>query len=326
MRESLKKLKVKKYVVSAIIILLLVFVLTLFNMLNPKVKDIKISKVLTNTKTLSASVIDGTNEEIISNNYDEIKYQIKVNKDSSDTAVITATLSDKENKYARFKEINDSVVTNDGKSITVTTTKNKITLSIIVENAPYGFTIKPSININSEDSSKSKINVDTVTITGKSVEGIVRDEDGTLFKGIELGLYSNGEVVKKTYTKDNGEYVISLGEVNNYEVKLEETKYKIVRYEDETTDDNRKVLNLVIKEVEPFKVNVKKSISKLDLVINGKKEVFNYDDETKVVRSIKNAKTIEGSIYYNINIKNDGEVKGTLTVLKDIEILILYCY
>ena len=160
MRESSKRLKVKKYVVSAIIVLLLVFVFALFNMLNPKVKDIRISKVLTNTKTLSASVVDGTNEEITSNNYDEIKYQIKVNKDSSDTAVITATLSDKENKYARFKEISDSVITNDGKSITVTTTKNKITLSIIVTNAPYGFTIKPSININSEDSSKSKINTD----------------------------------------------------------------------------------------------------------------------------------------------------------------------
>jgi uncharacterized repeat protein (TIGR01451 family) len=318
MKNSLKNLRIKKFVVSGVIVLLLVFLVGLITILKPSDKNIKITKILTNTKTLSASVVDGTTEEITSNNYDEIKYQIKVNKDSSDTAVVTATLSDKEYKYARFKKIKDSVITDNGKSITVTTTKNKINLTIIVENAPYGLIINPTIKINSEDENNSTIHVDPVTITGKSVEGTVKGENGTTIKGIELILSKNGEEQKRTYTKDNGEYVFALGNIDNYQITLAESKYKLVRYEDETTDDNRKVLNIVIEEVEPFNLTINKTIYKLDLVINGKKEEFNYDDETKVVKAIKNAKTIEGSIYYNIYLKNEGEVKGTLTVLKDV--------
>ena len=318
MKDTLKKLSRKKVIISAILVILFVLMIGLITVLKPVNKTIKISKVLTNTKTLSASVIDGVFEGVTSNNYDEIKYQIKVNKDDSDTAIVTASLTSEENKYARFKEIKDGVVTNNGKEITITTTRSNITITVIVENAPYGVTINPKININSEDETKSKINVDPVTITGKSVEGIVSDENGTLFSGIELSLLKNGTEVKRTYTKEDGKYVFSLGDLDTYEVRIAETKYKLVRYTEETTDQNRRVLNLVIKEVEPFTLNIKKTISKLDLVVNGKKEVFNYDDETKVVKVIKNAKTIEGSIYYNISIKNEGEVKGTVAVLKDI--------
>ncbi|MBR4350888.1 MAG: InlB B-repeat-containing protein [Bacilli bacterium] len=318
MKESLRKLKLKKYAITTIIVLLLVFLMCLASMINESNKTIKISKILTKTNTLSASVIDGVQDEITSNNYDEIKYQIKVNKDSSDTAIITGTLSNNENKYARFKEIKDSVVSADGKTITVTTTKNKVVITVIVENAPYGITFNPKFTINSEDESKSKINVDPVTITGKSVEGTILDEEGTIYAGVELSLLKNGEEVKKTYSKEDGKYVFSLGDIDTYEVRVAETKYKLVRYTEETTDQNRRVLNLVIKEVEPFTLNITKTISKLDLVVNGKKETFNYNDETKVLKSVKNAKTIEGSIYYNIYLKNDGEVKGTISTIQDV--------
>ena len=319
MKERIKNLYKKKVFISAIIVLLLVFMVGLIYILKPAIKDIKISKVLSNTKTLSASVIDGVSEGVTSNNYDEIKYQIKVEKENdSDEAVITGTLTDNENKYARFKDVKDAVVTNNGKTITITTTRKNITVTVMVENAPYGVTINPKFNINSLDENNSKIDVEPVTITGKSVEGKVLNQDGVLFSGIELSLVKNGTEVKRTYTKDNGEYVFSLGDVDNYEVRLVESKYKLVRYTDETTDQNRRVLNIVIEEVEPFTLDINKTISKLDLVINGKKETFNYNDETKVLRSIKNAKTIEGSIYYNIYIKNEGEVKGTISAIKDI--------
>ena len=318
MKDTLKKLSRKKVVISTILVILFVLMIGLIAIIKPVNKTIKISKVLSNTKTLSASVIDGVQEGVSSNNYDEIKYQIRVNKDSGDTAIVTATLTNEENKYARFKGNKEGVVTNNGKEITITTTKSNITITVIVENAPYGVTINPKININSEDTANSKINVDPVTITGKSVEGKVTDETGTLFSGIELVLTKNGNEVKRTYTKEDGKYTFSLGDLENYEVKLAETKYKLVRYTDETTDQNRKVLNVVIKEVEPFTLNIKKTISKLDLVVNGKKETFDYDDETRVIRVIRNAKTIEGSIYYNIAIKNEGEVRGTIAVLKDV--------
>ena len=319
MKDKLRKLKTKRYVATIMVVLLFVFVLGLTSMLKPMLKNIKINNIVSKTTSLNASVIDGTSEGVISNNYDEIKYQIKVEKDSDDDeAIIIGTLSEKENKYARFKSTKEGVVTENGKKITVTTKKKKVTITVIIENAPYGTTINPKYKINSQDENKSKVEVEPVTITGKSVEGKVLDENGTLYTGIELGLTSNGEEIKRTYTKTEGEYVFSLGELNAYEVNVKEDKYKIVRYSEETTDENRRVLNVVIKEVEPFNLNIKKTISKLDLVVNGKKQTFNYSDETKVVKSLKNAKTIEGSIYYNISIKNEGEIKGTLTALKDV--------
>ena len=322
MKDTLRKLKGRRYAASILIVMLLVFVVGLISLLKPVIKNINIKNVLSKTTSLNASVIDGVSEDISSNNYDEIKYQIKVNKeDNDDEAVIIGTLTDKENKYARFKEMKDAVIEDNGKKITLTTKRNKVTITVIISNAPYGTSINPKFKINSEDESKSKINVDPVTITGKSVEGTVVDEKGTFYSGLELSLNNSDGEVKRTYTRDNGEYVFSLGDVDTYEVKLAETKYQIVRYTEETTDENKRILNIVVKEVEPFNLNIKKTISKLDLVVNGKKQTFNYDDEQTVVRSMKNAKTIEGSIYYNISIKNTGEIKGTLTALRDDAIL-----
>ena len=319
MKNKLRKLKTKRYVATIMVVLLFVFVLGLTSLLKPMLKNIKINNIVSKTTSLNASVIDGTSEGVISNNYDEIKYTIKVEKESdNDEAIIIGTLTDKENKYARFKTTKEGVVTENGKKITVTTKKKKVTITVIIENAPYGTTINPKYKINSQDENKSKVEVEPVTITGKSVEGKVLDENGTLYTGIELGLSSNGEEVKRTYTRSDGDYVFSLGDLNAYEVNVKEDKYKIVRYSEETTDENRRVLNVVIKEVEPFNLNIKKTISKLDLTVNGKKQTFNYNDEEKVVKSLKNAKTIEGSIYYNISIKNEGEIKGTLTALKDV--------
>jgi hypothetical protein len=179
MKDTLRKLRSKRYFTAIAIVLLLVFVVILFGLLRPVVKNINIKKIVSRTTTLNASVVDGISEGVESNNYDEIKYTIKVNKNASDTAVIIATLTDEESKYARFKEISNSVVSDNGKKITVTTTNEKTNVVVIVENAPYGSVITPYFKINSEDPNKANISVDPVTITGKSVEGSVIDENGT---------------------------------------------------------------------------------------------------------------------------------------------------
>ena len=318
MKEKLKKIHNRNTVTIAIISVLLLFIVGIISIIKPNIKDIKVNKVLVNTNALSASVVEASNEEKTSNNYDEIKYKINIEKDIDDEAIIVGTLTDEENKYARFKGNKESEVSEDGKTIRISTKKNKITITLAVENAPYGVIINPKFKINSEDENKSNINVDPITITGKSIEGTISDENGVSYKGLELSLTSNNEEIKRTYSKENGEYVFSLNGEDNYQVNLVEEKYQVVRYVEETTDENRRILNIVIKEVEPFNLNIKKTISKLDLIVNGKKTVYNYEDEIKVQRSLKNAKTIEGSIYYNIYIKNEGEVKGTLTSIKDI--------
>ena len=104
MKDTIKRLKRNKYVASILLVVLVIFVVGLFSILKPIIKNIRINDILTKTTSLNASVIDATSEEVSSNNYDEIKYQIKVNKvNDNDEAIITGTLTDKENKYARFK-------------------------------------------------------------------------------------------------------------------------------------------------------------------------------------------------------------------------------
>ena len=318
MKDKIRKLKSRKYAASIVLVILFFFVLGLISLLKPYVKNINIKNVLSKTTSLNASVNDAVSEGVTSNNYDEIKYQIRIDKDSDDEAVIIGTLTNSENKFARFKSTKEGVVSDNGKKITVTTKKEKVKITVVVENAPYGTTIDPVFKINSEEENKSNVDVEPVIITGKSVEGIVTDEDGNLYSGVELSLSSNGEEVKRTYTKSEGDYVFSLGDTNAYQVEVKEDKYQVVRYSEATTDENRRILNVVIKEVEPFKLSVKKTINKLDLVINGNKQTYTYDDASIVSRSVKGARTIEGSIYYNISIKNEGEIKGTLTALKDV--------
>ena len=242
MKNTLNKLKRRRYTTSILLVVLIVFVIGLFSILKPNIKNIKVKDVFIKSSSLNASVIDGVSEDVTSNNYDEIKYKLKVNKENSDTAVIVGRLTDKESKYARFKSTKEGVVTDNGKTITVTTTKNKLNITVIVENAPYGSTVDPKFTINSEDESKSEINVEPVTITGKSVEGTISDEKGTLYEGIELKLTKNEEEVKRTYSKENGKYVFSLGDTEGYQISLAETKYQIVRFNEETTDGAKTAL------------------------------------------------------------------------------------
>ena len=144
MRDKINKLKSKRYAATIMIGLLLIFVLGLISLLKPVIKNIKINNVLSKTNSLNASVVDGISEGVASNNYDEIKYRIKIDKDKNDRAVIVGTLSKKENKYARFKQIKESEVSDDGKTITINTTKNRVTVTVVVENAPYGTSINPN--------------------------------------------------------------------------------------------------------------------------------------------------------------------------------------
>ena len=96
----------------------------LFSILKPIIKNIDINKVLSKTTSLNASVLDGTSEGVSSNNYDEIKYTIRVDKEKEDQAIIIGTLTDKENKYARFKSTKEAEVTENGKKVTLTTKKS----------------------------------------------------------------------------------------------------------------------------------------------------------------------------------------------------------
>lgn len=318
MDEKIKRLRKDRIKASILIFILIGCVALLTVILLTATNVINIDNLSARVSSLNANVADASSEVTPAASYDELTYKFNITKDASDEAIITGTLTDNEAKYARFKETSNSVVSENGKKIVLTTTSSKPKITVIVSNAPYGTVINPSFIINSEDPNNKNITVDPVTITSNSIEGTIKDENNNLIGGLELSLYNADGEVKRTYADGDGKYVFSLPEEDEYFVKLEEEKYRVVRYEELTTNENKRILNIIVEEVTPFTLDLKKTINKLDLVLDGKKETFNYDDETKVIKNIKKASTIEGSIYYKIYIKNIGDVKGSLTQLKDI--------
>ena len=318
MDEKIKRLRKDRIKASILIIILIGCVALLTVVLLTATNTINIDNLSARVTSLNANVADASGEVTPAASYDELTYKFNITKDASDEAIITGTLTDNESKYARFKDTSNSVVSENGKKIVLTTTSSKPKITVIVSNAPYGTVINPSFTINSENPNNKNITVDPVTITSNSIEGTIKDENNNLIGGVELSLYNAGGEAKRTYAGSDGKYVFSLPEEDEYFVKLEEEKYRVVRYEELTTNENKRILNIIVEEVTPFTLDLKKTINKLDLVIDGKKQTFNYDDESKVIRNIKKASTIEGSIYYKIYIKNVGDVKGSLTQLKDI--------
>lgn len=318
MDEKIKRLRKDKIKASILIFILIGCVALLTVVLLTATNVINIDNLSARVTSLNANVADASGEVTPAASYDELTYKFNITKDTSDQAIITGTLTDNEAKYARFKETSNSVVSENGKKIVLTTRSSKPKITVIVSNAPYGTVINPSFIINSENPNNKNIIVDPVTITSSSIEGIIKDENNNLIGGLELSLYNADGEVKRTYAGSDGKYVFSLPEEDEYFVKLEEEKYRVVRYEELTTNENKRILNIIVEEVTPFTLDLKKTINKLDLVLDGKKETFTYDDETKVIKNIKKASTIEGSIYYKIYIKNVGDVKGSLTLLKDI--------
>ena len=75
----------------------------------------------------------------------------------SRNVIIKAHLNDEESKYARFKNISKAGVTStlieNGKEIEIEVenvelgVEKELKLKLIIENAPSGFTIKPSITV-----------------------------------------------------------------------------------------------------------------------------------------------------------------------------------
>ena len=108
MNKKIYNLKRKKYITLSLVLILMIGIIGLISFIKPSEKLIKITKVVSSGKSLNGSVIDATGDSLVSSGYDEITYRVVVNKDNDDTLILTASLSDNESKYARFKEIKNS--------------------------------------------------------------------------------------------------------------------------------------------------------------------------------------------------------------------------
>ena len=320
MGNKISKLKTKRFIT---LVLLLVLTISIFCLLGnyKKIKFAHISSISTSASSLSSSVA-GINSSNYSTGVDTLNYKIifQIDDKKSKRVVIVATLSEYENRYARFKQIDNSRVNEEGNRIEVTVKavpekNNTITIPVILNNAPYGVTINPKI-VAIDNTKEEILDISKITVNTKSIDGYVKDDSDKRLSNIEVVLLSNNEKVKSTYSNSDGYYSFSLDNDKEYTIGISEETYKIINLK-ETSAGEKRGINIIVSKTNPFKISINKTISDLELIINGKKENYTYDKKDDIAKALENIKEVEGSITYNISIKNNGEEAGVISILKD---------
>ena len=333
---KLKELKSKKYIALIMMIVIIgaiVGILKIGNMDFDKGK-VKVSKAVINnvTSSLSANVNEAIVDNLItSKGYDEIDYVIKYSLSTDENikerdVMIEASLDDNE-KYASFKDITNgdvtSTVSENRKNIKITVKnakvnkENELKLVMKLEGAPNGYKVTPKIKIKEVSEEKyTNLNVQNVEVKNNSLTGNVQDEQSMNVSNIELALKKDGETIKKTYTDENGNYVFSDIEEGEYDLEIDEDIYEKVSEEKVNISGSSK-LNIVVKEVTPYKIELKKRITEMTIVNGGKTTTYKYGNLDKVQQALKNVKNMTGEVKYKITIQNTGKKSGVVTVVKD---------
>ena len=333
---KLKELKSKKYIALIMMIVIIgaiVGILKIGNMDFDKGK-VKVSKAVINnvTSSLSANINEAIVDNLItSKGYDEIDYVIKYSLSTDENikerdVMIEASLDDNE-KYASFKDITNgdvtSTVSENRKNIKITVKnakvnkENELKLVMKLEGAPNGYKVTPKIKIKEVSEEKyTNLNVQNVEVKNNSLTGNVQDEQSMNVSNIELVLKKDGETIKKTYTDENGNYVFSDIEEGEYDLEIDEDIYEKVSEEKVNISGSSK-LNIVVKEVTPYKIELKKRITEMTIVNGGKTTTYKYGNLDKVQQALKNVKNMTGEVKYKITIQNTGKKSGVVTVVKD---------
>ena len=333
---KLKELRTRKYVALIMMIVIIgaiVGILKIGNMDFDKGK-VKVSKAVINnvTSSLSANVNEAAVDNLItSKGYDEIDYVIKYSLSTDENikernAIIEASLDDNE-KYASFKDITNgdviSTVSENRKNIKITVKnakvnkENELKLVIKLEGAPNGYKVTPKIKIKEVSEEKyTNLNVQNVEVKNNSLTGNVQDEQSMNVSNIELALKKDGETIKKTYTDEDGDYVFSDIEEGEYNLEIDEDIYEKVSEEKVNISGSSK-LNIVVKEVTPYKIELKKQITEMTIVNGGNATTYKYGNLDKVQQALRNVKNMTGEVKYKITVQNTGKKSGVVTVVKD---------
>ena len=152
--------------------------------------------------------------------------------------------------------------------------ENELKLVIKLEGAPNGYKVTPKIKIKEVSEEKyTNLNVQNVEVKNNSLTGNVQDEQSMNVSNIELALKKDGETIKKTYTDEDGNYVFSDIEEGEYNLEIDEDIYEKVSEEKVNISGSSK-LNIVVKEVTPYKIELKKQIKLHNVKI--KIDIFSY--------------------------------------------------
>ena len=333
---KLKELRTRKYVALMIMILIvgaIVGILKIGNMDFDKGK-VKVSKAVINnvTSSLSANINEAAVDNLItSKGYDEIDYVIKYSLSTDENikernVIIEASLDENE-KYASFKDITNgdviSTVSENRKNIKITVKnakvnkENELKLVMKLEGAPNGYKVTPKIKIKEVSEEKyTNLNVQNVEVKNNSLTGNVQDEQSMNVSNIELALKKDGEIIKKTYTDEDGNYVFSDIEEGEYDLEIDEDIYEKVSEEKVNISESTK-LNIVVKEVTPYKIELKKQITEMTIVNGDKTTTYKYGNLDKVQQALRNVKNMTGEVKYKITVQNTGKKSGIVTVVKD---------
>ena len=333
---KLKELRTRKYVALIMMIVIIgtiVGILKIGNMDFDKGK-VKVSKAVINnvTSSLSANINEAAVDNlIISKGYDEIDYVIKYSLSTDENikernVIIEASLDDNE-KYASFKDITNgdvtSTVSENRKNIKITVKnakvnkENELKLVMKLEGAPNGYKVTPKIKIKEVSEEKyTNLNVQNVEVKNNSLTGNVQDEQSMNVSNIELALKKDGETIKKTYTDEDGNYVFSDIEEGEYNLEIDEDIYEKVSEEKVNISESSK-LNIVVKEVTPYKIELKKQITEMTIVNGGNTTTYKYGNLDKVQQALRNVKNMTGEVKYKITVQNTGKKSGVVTVVKD---------
>ncbi len=330
----MKKLKKGKVIATSLLILLVGFIVGIICLKNydkyaglVKVNNIQLSSISTK---LSANISDLSEEnEIYTKGYDEVVYKIKyrLSEVPGDRDVIINAKVDENDPYVSFKNVTGnnitSVLSSNGKEITITISnlpsneEIESKLTMIIENAPKGYTVSPIVRIKeSTESSYTNITVRPVTVNTNSVQGTVVDQDGNRVKGIIISLVKDGQIVKETYTNDEGMYTLSDITPDTYSIKVNEEIYKDLSVDNIYINDGNQ-LNLIVERVYPYKIETNKYITKVELNNLGASKSYTYNDVELAQIPVKRVDDLHGKIYYKIVVQNTGEKEGMISSVRD---------
>ena len=292
-----------------------------------KVKNATLASISTKLSANISELSEDNNIEV--KGYDEIDYNIsyKLSDYTGERDVIINAKLDDNDKYASFKEVTGtnitSVLSSNRKEITITlknlpsneTINSKVTM--VITNAPKGYTVSPIVKIKeSTGEDYTNIQVKAVTVNTNSVVGTVIDEDGNKVSNILIALKKNNEIIKETYTNDEGVYTLSDITPDTYSVVVNEENYEDLELNNLFIQDGN-MLNLIVKRVYPYKIETNKYITKVELNNLGSKKDYLYNDVVLANIPVKKVNNLHGKIYYKITVQNTGEKAGIISSVKD---------
>lgn len=341
LKNKSKKVKVVVAVLTVLFIMLVGLVSNKILYVDKYNSKIKVSNI--ELKNLNSSNETNQTSEDVIQGYDTISYEIKYKLETEDkkeidgrTAIVEATLTDAESKYATWNNIEaenvKSEIINDGKTLrltvsSLTTNKEYTTVAKInITGAPDGYTISPKITVKEKTSEDLKMEeyTNTEVVETRSISGkIINKEEGKFEENVELEICktSNGlcENKKLIYSKEDGEYVFSDLEVGKYQIKIaDESKYALLSEipEIDVTEGN------ITQDIEvlyqgDFRASITKYIKQVIVNENGKEQIYDYNKVDKALVAVKNVKNATIKIIYEFEIKNETEKEGYVKVIKE---------